>query len=296
MGTITVTTASDTVANDGVVSLREAIALAGAKDTVVFDRHLNGIFNLSSPLAIGAGKTVTIDGGLFPLNQIFGVLINGQIVVEAGANVTLRQLAVSMSSPGVDGPFKGEDGDGGTAGADGLDGVGKNQPGTRGMDGTHGVDGTKASGAALGELGTIQNFGHLSLDYVEVLGGVNGGNGGHGGWGGHAGLGGHGGWGTGNAKGANAGRGGSGGSGAEGTDGADVIAGIWNSGQLILKDSLITEIPPSAVMVGMAAGAATGRPAEVAAAAAAARAMAATAAMAAMAARVAAAGRPSPAC
>ena len=65
MGLITITTANDTVANDGQVSLREAIALAGAKDSIVFDTHVsNGIYTLSSPLSIAAGKTIII-----PLDQ-----------------------------------------------------------------------------------------------------------------------------------------------------------------------------------------------------------------------------------
>ncbi len=65
MAEFVVTTLADTIANDGQVSLREALAQANATTgthRISFAEGLSGEINLTSHLSVAANKTVTIDG------------------------------------------------------------------------------------------------------------------------------------------------------------------------------------------------------------------------------------------
>jgi hypothetical protein len=243
MATLTVTTGQDIVAADGELSLREAVNLAGKGDTIVFDRVIPFDVNciLKTPLVIGTGKVLTIDGRGGGYNQFDAGGITGQVVIEAGADVTLRELFISTGIRyGLSSPNDGAIGDRGDNGSSGLNGTTQNQPGSRGGDGMAGKIGKRSSANALGILGAIQNKGRLTLDYVEVSGGAFSGSGALGGRGGNGGNGGGGGSGLGSGNGADAGAGGKGGGGADGTDGADALAGIWNTGTLTLRNVLVT--------------------------------------------------------
>ncbi len=235
MATLKVTTASDVVADDGQLSLREAVAQAASGDTIMFG--VGQIISLNSTLKI-AGKTLTIDGSGLG-NQVRGVVISGQIIVAGNADVTITRATLSTNSFGLDAPADGLKGEDGAPGENGLAGLTPNQPGTRGEDAGDAENGTAPVGSATGMFGIVVNLGKLTLDYVEVQGSVTGGDGAWGGFGGGGGGGGNGGDGNGLGKGANAGNGGNGGNGTNGTDGASAMSGIWNRGVLVLKDSLI---------------------------------------------------------
>ena len=65
MTTFTVTTAADVVANDGELSLREAVAKANATaaaDTIEFDAVLEGTTLLLTGGELALSQDVTIDG------------------------------------------------------------------------------------------------------------------------------------------------------------------------------------------------------------------------------------------
>jgi hypothetical protein len=242
MATLTVTTGQDIVAADGELSLREAVNLARKGDTIVFDRIIPFDTNsiLKTPLVIGSGKVLTIDGRGGGFSQFDAGGILGQVVIEAGADVTLRQLLISTGIRyGISSPNDGSIGDRGDNGTSGLNGTTPNQPGTRGADGLAGKIGKGSSAEALGIFGAIQNRGRLTLEYVEVSGGAFSGSGALGGRGGNGGNGGGGGSGLGSGNGADAGAGGKGGDGADGTDGAPALAGIWNTGTLTLRNVLV---------------------------------------------------------
>jgi len=133
MTVLTVTTNDDVVdAGDGVMSLREAVAAAGGGDKIVFDHGLSSFFQLDSPLVFRHGGKVTVDGGGFVgVNQNFGAIIGGSVVVKGKAHVTLENLSVFLTADGADGPNDSARGDDGANGKRGLDGTG-NQPGTHG--------------------------------------------------------------------------------------------------------------------------------------------------------------------
>ncbi len=244
MSVLTVTTTNDVVnGGDGVTSLREAVAAAGNGDTIVFDHSLSGVFNLNSPLVFNGNARVTVDGSGFAINQNFGALLTGQVVVEGGAHVTLESLSIFLTTLGADGPNDPIAGDFGVNGTDGLSGpLGSNTPGTKGTDGGGGGDATIASGVPLPVGPALTNNGTLTLKYVEMSASMTGGDGGDGNKGGPGGEGGSGGYGAGTGNGADGGSGGDGGSGSNGLNGASVVGAILNTGKLTLMDTQLRDI------------------------------------------------------
>ncbi len=244
MSVLTVTTTSDIVdAGDGVMSLREAVAAAGGGDKIVFEHGLSFFFQLNSPLVFRHGGKVTVDGSGFAINQNFGAIIGGSVVVKGKAHVTLENLAVFLTANGADGPNDPARGDPGANGKDGLGGAsGSNQPGANGHDGGGGTDATEASGLPLPQGPAITNEGALKLKLVEISASIAGGDGGDGNIGGPGGAGGHGGSGAGTGDGAKAGSGGDGGNGSDAKDGASVVGAIINDGKLTLVDTQLRNI------------------------------------------------------
>ncbi len=226
MSIITVTTLSDR-SNTNKTTLREAVAMAGDGDTIVFANKLSLIgpgVTLNKNLDIT--KSITIDGsggsyrGLGGEFAIFGH--QSSVIVHAGADVTLYQLQVSGGANGAPGRRDGRDG---TAGTDGP------TTGTHGGDGSDGENGGDAKMPGFLGSPALINQGTLTLDHVRIAGSSFGGGGRNGGDGGNGGLGGDG---T-----IDAGNGGIGGSGGRGSNGATAIGGILNEGGLTLRDSEI---------------------------------------------------------
>jgi hypothetical protein len=195
MSTITVDTMSDVVnANDGVTSLREAIAQAGAGDTIAFALSLDHqTITLAQGLALS--RDVIIDGdrnndgladitfngqsnGLaFPIITVTGeahVVIDGVILTGGGTSAATG----ASGADGVDSSGRAPDGENGHGREDNFDG----RPGEAG--------GSVLSPAGDGEgfgprAGAIANEGFLTLRNVEfVANAAAGGNGGNGGAGG----------------------------------------------------------------------------------------------------------------
>ena len=95
MSTITITNPSDTPVA-GETDLRQAVAEAGSGDTIVLTSSLFGeLIQLSSPLAISAGKNLTID---FGAGEDGG--IDGSIIVAAGATATIANVFVTNEDLG----------------------------------------------------------------------------------------------------------------------------------------------------------------------------------------------------
>lgn len=194
MPTIVVNTAADTIADDGKMSLREAVAQAGGmagKVDIVFDTATFYVQGASSSVAISLQSTLTIakgniviDGSLFYAGNAFGLKISGggistnAIEVAAGATVTLRDLTVEGSSNNSN-LIKAKYGSDGHNGADGLTGVPNHLsngpyadtgPGT-GLSGGHGTDGQDAPNdaeAGHDAVGAIINRGTLTLERVDI--------------------------------------------------------------------------------------------------------------------------------
>lgn len=233
---LTVTTASDTVANDGVLSLREAIAAASGAVTIRFDAatflDASGFpipIHLESALEFAGGAALTIDGSLERPGHIYSVTIrpgagDRVMTVQDGAQVTLNDLFLSGGTAAN--PVAGADGADGAAGAHGATGA-ASQPGT---DATAGAPGSSGGLA----VGGIVNHGDLILERVvlQSLGAI-GGAGGDGGRGGRGGAGGS----TATAQQASiGGDGGNGGNGGDAGSGGIAVGGIFNTGSLTLRD------------------------------------------------------------
>lgn len=268
MPTIVVNTAADTIASDGVTSLREAVAMAAGMSgrvDIVFD--IGTFYNigtntvtaiqLQQTLVIAAN--VTIDGSLLYPGAFYSVKITADslptnaVTVEAGANVTLRDLTIQGNSVSTIKALYGTDGHNGAHGVNGV-GAPNNGPfvpspttGTDGTSGTHATDGSDApNDAGNGKIavGGIVNRGTLTLERVDVRNfRVEGGAGGLGGEGGQGGAGGNGEAGSqdmSHPSGGNGGNGGHSGDGARGGDGGAAAAGIYNVGTLTLRDTVLS--------------------------------------------------------
>jgi hypothetical protein len=189
VSTITVTNNTDT-AIAGEIDLRQAVAEASAGDTIVFAPHECDV-TLNSPLVIAAGKDITIDGdpgattgfGAQGLYANEGDGIAGQVIVDAGALLTLKNGYVLDSYLTTPSQPAGASGAGGVTGHDGT------TDGQSGTDGTGGGNGAAGADSA-NVLGAIENFGALALVDENVSGFTYAGTGGAGGTGGDAGYGG----------------------------------------------------------------------------------------------------------
>src|SRR5688500_8687887 len=99
MANVTVTTASDVIADDGQISLREALAVASTGGTITFSASLSGqSIRLGSVLTVAAGSNVIIKGDI-DLNGTPDITIDGQnatrlMNVQAGATATLETLVL----------------------------------------------------------------------------------------------------------------------------------------------------------------------------------------------------------
>ena len=118
MSTITIPNLTDTPVA-GETDLRQAVARAHSGDVIVPTG--SSFIQLNPPLIFSAGANLTIDFGAGPSSEI-----EGSIVVNAGATVTIANVALTnqdlgASSPDV--PPKGQDGVAGKSGEDG-EGVG----------------------------------------------------------------------------------------------------------------------------------------------------------------------------
>lgn len=245
--TIPVTLATDTVADDGKCSLREAVTAAntdtpsgaaagecfagsGADEILLglqtFARSRAGSDDTNVDGDLDLTGTVTIRGSIDFGSVIDANGIDRVIDVRPGAIVTIQDVTVREGVGGPGGP-------GGTAVA-GPGGAGPNVPG--GAGGNGGAGGTAFGGSGIASAshgGGIRNAGTLTV----VRSTITGNRAGAGGAGGDA-TGGAGGAGGSGATGGSAGNSGNatGGSGASGADGG----GIANTGTLEVVDSKIT--------------------------------------------------------
>ena len=266
MTIIVVNTASDTVANDGKTSLREAVATAGTLSGHVEIRFDQATFyntatyavttiSLKSTLIITKGD-ISIDGSLYYGGNSFGLKISGAglstnaITVDSAAHVTLRDLKVQGPASTTIKAQYGADGHNGAHGSNGVPdyivGATHGEAGS-GLSGGHATDGSNApNDAEAGHVavGAIINRGTLTLERVDIASfKTEGGAGGLGGLGGGGGRGGNGFNGTGDSSGVpvgtpgNGGNGGNSGDGARGGEGGDAVGGIYNVGTLILRDA-----------------------------------------------------------
>jgi VCBS repeat-containing protein len=243
MADIIVNTNSDSFTwnpNDNVITLREAIAIAGPNDVIRFAAPMT--IDLVGGLLIQAGQTVTIDGDDFYYTDdyhagsdgVADVFINvtngGALFVDAGATVNLIGLSLNGEFVAREG------GDGGQA-ATGSTG----SPGApTGGAGGPGQAGATSPGFAAG----ITNFGNLTLQDVTLTGFTAlGGSGVTGGTGGIGGTGATGGPAvkihdsTGPWLAPDGGKGGHGGNGGTGGDGQSVAGALYNAGALTLIDT-----------------------------------------------------------
>jgi hypothetical protein len=191
MATITITNVTDTPIA-GETDLQQAVAQAGSGDTLVLAGVLFGdLITLNSRLTIAAGKNLAID---FGSGGDTGV--DGQIIVDAGATVTIENMFITDQDPGANSPDVPANGKAGVAGLPGTNGGGA------GQNGGGGGDGQAATHPGADALGSIQNFGNLTLVDDNITGSSTAGNGSKGGDGGGGGGGGAGGPGNGGAGGA----------------------------------------------------------------------------------------------
>jgi hypothetical protein len=268
MSTITVDTALDVVdANDGKTSLREALAAAATagqhvdiafKEDVFYNAATFQTTAITLDRSLTIGGDVTIDGSLYLGGSFYGLKLLGDrlddamLTVQAGAKVTLRDITLEGS---VDGQHQihakyGADGHAGVSGVNGAgipDGT-LNHQGT-GVSGDHATDGSDAPDDAEDgrmAVGAIINRGDLTLERVDIESfRVAGGNGGIGGDGGSGGKGGNGDDAAGPNRSGPAGSGGNGGNSGDGADGGiggDAVAGIYNVGNLILRDTTFSAL------------------------------------------------------
>ncbi|MEO0624532.1 MAG: DUF4214 domain-containing protein [Pseudomonadota bacterium] len=217
MALFTVTTGGDfTDANDGVLSLREAVAEAAATpeaDRIEFASNVTTA-TLASPLFISGGQDVTIlgdrDGNGAADVAISGGSATRHFTIEANAALTLEALRL-------------EDGS-----STGQNGNSASSTGARGSDGADAV-------------GSIDNVGDLTLVRTTINSSVaSGGSGGTGGTGARGSNGRDGADGSGiGIDGGNGGSGGTGGAGGGGGAGGNAVGGILNrdGGTLTLIDS-----------------------------------------------------------
>lgn len=218
MTTYVVTTATDTLdGDDGLLSLREAVALANDDadaDVITFDLSndfsINQVSIRDSAIEIAANTTLTIDGDLNDdgiTDIVLTAGLNHHLTVAVGAQVTLTGLDLIS---GGDTPSNVGVAPAGAPGANGGRGFGKEDivsdpdlhifdffgvSGEGGAPGENGVRGTDGHDRDV-EAGAIVNFGILDLVRVgfagnDPVGGV-GGNAGKGGTGGAGGQGGEG--------------------------------------------------------------------------------------------------------
>lgn len=253
MNFIFVTTGADVVdANDGVVSLREALAMAkgtAGSDIILFDQTVSHVV-LTDRLVIESGEQVSIIGdrtgdGVADVT-IDGNGVTSHFLIEAGATAAMQSLNFVGGYAGrVDGAA-GADGSDGSAGVSG-DAFFPNAG--NGSDAEHGEDGGHGSDAA----GSITNFGTLRIIRSQFAGnqGVAG-YGGSGGEGGYGGQGGHGANGQAYTDGGNGGDGGDAGDGGSGGNGGNAAGAILNGvgAQLILMDSSFLNVINHAGTVG----------------------------------------------
>ena len=251
MAEFVVTTLADTVANDGQLSLREALAQVPTTGShkISFAESLNGTINLSTHLTIAAGlggKAVTVDGD-FNNDGVSEIVLDGganathHVEIGAGAVVTLDTLVFRNGRADAAVGAVGSSGPNGINGEDATFGSGNS--------GTSGSPGTIAGGNAQpGEhaASSILNKGNLTLRGVTFQTNTSfGGDGGQGGSGASGGRGGHGSGGVDPSEPGEPGIApGSGGSGANGTSGGNggsggagaVIVNV-QTGKLTLIDS-----------------------------------------------------------
>lgn len=259
MTTYIVTTATDTLdGDDGLLSLREAVALANANpnaDVITFDLPTLTVYIDDSAIEIAAGTNLTIDGDVNDDGITDIILWAGQnhhLTVDVDAQVSLTGLDFTgggFHSPNVPNAPAGD------PGANGERGFGKedivSDPdlhlfefyGASGEDGTSGEAGERGTDGQDRDVkaGAILNFGTLDLVRVgfagnDAIGGV-GGNAGNGGTGGAGGQGGEGVQGdrisaqhTGGAiNGGHGGNGVDGSNGGDGGDGGSAAGAIYNA-------------------------------------------------------------------
>ncbi|MEO8243960.1 MAG: hypothetical protein ABI832_16780 [bacterium] len=226
MATITVTTLSDN-SHTNKTTLREAVAMAGDGDTIVFADRLSLVgAGVSLHKNLDITTSITIDGSGGHFRGLGGEFyINGancSVVVHAGADVTLTQLSVIGGVGGAPGRNEGKPGIPGTNGDSG---------GPHGGDGGDGGSGGNAKSAGFFGSPALINQGTLTLDHVRVAGSSYGGGGRNGGEGGNGGAGGDGSLDSGN--------GGNGGDGGRGSNAGSAVGGILNEGSLTLRDSAV---------------------------------------------------------
>lgn len=222
-----VTTGSDDTADDAVLSLREAIALAeltAEADTIAFRDDVDRIELAEGPLVIQAGRGIAIqgdrDGDAIPDITIDGNAATHHFTVEAGAALVISGLNL-VAGRGV-----GSAGASGSEGSDGANGSygGPISWGPAGEDGGDGLQGGNGGNAA----GSILNYGTLTIERSQFAGNTAfGGSGGSGGAGGDGGYGAQGGvgfmYGFAGGEGGDGGRGGAGGRGGDGGHAAGAI-------------------------------------------------------------------------
>ena len=230
MTTITVTNVTDSPIA-GETDLRQAVAQAGSGDTIVLAGVLFGdLIKLNAPLTIAAGKNLTIDFGSGGDTGIYG-----QIIVDAGATVKIANVFITDQDTGANSPDVPANGKAGIAGLAGTNGGGA------GQNGGGGGNGQAATHPGANVLGSIENFGNLTLVHDNITGTSTAGNGAKGGDGGGGGGGGAGGPGNGGAGGGG-GDGGSGGPGGNGSNGGNAVGAIFNAAgaNLTLQDVFIS--------------------------------------------------------
>lgn len=241
-----VTTADDVVnKNDGLISLREAIAYAADNDgveTITFDDSLLVGEDLDQKLVIDLDSPITIDTDVVIDGRVQGdplvvraeIIANGDsgadfhFTIAADADVTLKSLTLSEGSAAGDAGSDGKDGApsaAGTAGTDGesvatsiynagdltLDGVTFST-----MTGTGGDGGAGGDGGDGGDALFIAGTGTVTGDTLIFVDAISAGDGGDGGLGGDGGDGGDGG--SCSQFGGSEGTGGDGGIGGDGGD------------------------------------------------------------------------------
>jgi Ca2+-binding RTX toxin-like protein len=261
MAVLIVNTADDTVdTDDNKTSLREAVADAATMGKPVEIRFDTSVFysesgtkalELTKTLTIEKNADIVIDGSLVYSGALSNLSIIGSdlhetmLEIEAGAKVVMRDLQMRGANGAIQ-PVVAADGEAGHDGVTGANGVsGENgngsEPSNDNQAGTPGADGSDApEDAEDGTLavGAIVNRGTLTLERVDLRSfGAVGGNGGAGGEGGRGGQGGSGSDETEAHTGMDGADGGHSGDSAKGGNGGGAVAGIFNVGALLLRDT-----------------------------------------------------------